>query len=129
MECYKLPQHPRAIFSWHLDVCKLSVYMVDPIIFLKTHFFNSTKWKNKLLIRNINFTGHSRACCLLLLISLKTWVIAIFWHWWSKVFPKTGMGRRGLFCENCSITDHSLRQVQFNSDALLEICGSCWLQH
>ena len=21
--CYKLPQHPRSVFSWHLDVCKL----------------------------------------------------------------------------------------------------------
>ena len=63
MKCYKLPQHPRAVFSSHLDVCKLSVYMIDPIIFLITGFFNSTKWRNKLLVQNINFTGH-KTCML-----------------------------------------------------------------
>ena len=30
--------------------------------------------------------------------------------------------RRGLYCENCRITDHSLLQVKFNTDVLLEIC-------
>ena len=28
---------------------------------------------------------------------------------------------QGLFCESCEITDHSLRKVKFNTDALLEI--------
>ena len=32
MPCYKLPQHPRSVFSWHLDVCKSSVYIIHLII-------------------------------------------------------------------------------------------------
>ena len=30
-----------------------------------------------------------RACCLLLSVFLKAWVIAQFWNWRSKGFPKT----------------------------------------
>ena len=37
--------------------------------------------------------------------------------------------RRGLLCESCGITDHSLHKVIFNNDALLEICRRCWMQH
>ena len=49
----------------------------------------STKWKNKLLIHNINLTGHRQsACCLRLLIFVDTNVIALFWHWRYQVFPK-----------------------------------------
>ena len=36
---------------------------------------------------------------------------------------------RGLFCENCGITDHSLLKVKFNTCTLLDICWRRWLQH
>ena len=49
----------------------------------------SIKWKNKLLIHNINLTGQRKsACCLELLVFLEIWVIAPFWHWRTQVFPK-----------------------------------------
>ena len=49
----------------------------------------SIKWRNKLLIHNINLTGHRKsACCLQLLVFLKIWVITPFWHWRTQVFPK-----------------------------------------
>ena len=49
----------------------------------------SIKWRNKLLIHNINLTGHRKsACCLQLLVFLEIWVIAPFWHWRTQVFPK-----------------------------------------
>ena len=49
----------------------------------------STKWRNKLLIHNINLTGHRKSVyCLRPLIFLDTNVIALFWHWRSQVFPK-----------------------------------------
>ena len=38
--CYKLPQHPRGIFPWHLDVCKWSVYVIQLMMFLITGYFN-----------------------------------------------------------------------------------------
>ena len=49
----------------------------------------SIKWRNKLLIHNINLTGHRKsACCLQLLVLLEIWVIAPFWHWRTQVFTK-----------------------------------------
>ena len=49
----------------------------------------SNKWRNKLLIHNINLTGHRKsACCLQLLVFLQIWIIALFWHWRTHVFPK-----------------------------------------
>ena len=49
----------------------------------------SIKWRNKLLIHNINLTGHRKsACCLQLLVFLKIWVIAPFWHWRTQDFSK-----------------------------------------
>ena len=49
----------------------------------------AVKWRNKLLIHNINLTGHRKsACCLQLLVFLEIWVIAPFWHWRTQVFPK-----------------------------------------
>ena len=50
----------------------------------------SIKWRNKLLIHDINLTGHRKsACCLQLLVFLEIWVLAPFWHWKSQVFPKS----------------------------------------
>ena len=49
----------------------------------------SIKWRNKLLIHNINLIGHRKsACCIQLLVFLEIWVIAPFWHWRTQVFPK-----------------------------------------
>ena len=49
----------------------------------------SIKWRNKLLIHNINLTCHRKsACCLQLFVFMETWVIAPFWHWRTQVFPK-----------------------------------------
>ena len=49
----------------------------------------SIKWRNKLLIYNINLTGHRKsACCLKLLVFLEIWVIAPFQHWRFQVFSK-----------------------------------------
>ena len=49
----------------------------------------SAKWRNKLLIHNINLTVHRKsAYCLRLLIFLETWVITPLWHWRYQVFPK-----------------------------------------
>ena len=62
----------------------------------------SAKWRNKLLIHNINLTVHRKsACCLRLLVFLETWVVAPFWHWRSQVFPK-GRCHHDLkaFCES-----------------------------
>ena len=62
----------------------------------------SAKWRNKLLIHNINLTAHrKRACCLRLLVFLETWVDALFWYWRSQVFLK-GLCHHDLkeFCES-----------------------------
>ena len=49
----------------------------------------SAKWRNKLLIQNINLTVYRKnACCLRLLVFLETCLVASFWHWRSLVFPK-----------------------------------------
>ena len=49
----------------------------------------SIKWRNKLLIHNINLTGHRKsACCLQLLVFLEIWVIAPFWYWRTRFFPR-----------------------------------------
>ena len=61
----------------------------------------SIKWRNKLLIHNINLAGHRKsACCLQLLVFLEIWVIAPFWHWRTQAFPK-GCCHHDLkaFCE------------------------------
>ena len=61
----------------------------------------SIKWRNKLLIHNINLTGHRKsACCLQLLVFLEIWVIASIWHCKAQVFPK-GCCHHDLkaFCE------------------------------
>ena len=50
----------------------------------------SIKWRKKLLIHNINLTGNRKsAYCLQLLVFLKIWVIAPFWHWRTQVFSKS----------------------------------------
>ena len=52
-------------------------------------WFISNKGRNKLLIHNINLTGHrNSACCLQLLVFLEIWIIAPFWYWRTQVFPK-----------------------------------------
>ena len=33
---FKLPQHPRSVLPWHLNVCKSSVYMIQLMMFLIT---------------------------------------------------------------------------------------------
>ena len=49
----------------------------------------STKWRNKLLVQNINLTGHTKnVCCLRPLIFLETRVITAVRHWGFKVFWK-----------------------------------------
>ena len=61
----------------------------------------SIKWRNKLLIHNINLTGHRKsACCLRLLVFLEIWVIAQCWYWRSQSFLK-GYCHHDLkaFCE------------------------------
>ena len=61
----------------------------------------SVRWRIKLLIHNINLTGHRKsACCIQLLVFLEIWVIAPFWHWRTQVFPK-GCCHHDLkaFCE------------------------------
>ena len=62
----------------------------------------SAKWRNKLLIHDINLTVHRKsACCLRPLIFLETEVITPFWHRRSQVFPK-GHCHHDLkaFCES-----------------------------
>ena len=61
----------------------------------------SIKWMNKLLIQNINLTGHRKSACYLQpLVFLEICVIAPFWHWRIQVFPK-GCWHHDLkaFCE------------------------------
>ena len=74
----------------HGSIFSLRIYMAvskPSICFWK--WFISNKWKNKLLIHNINLTGHRKsACCLQFLVFLDIWVIAPFWHWRIQVFPK-----------------------------------------
>ena len=49
----------------------------------------SAKWRNKLLIHEINLTVHRKsACCLRPLVFLETWLIATFWQWNSQAFLK-----------------------------------------
>ena len=49
----------------------------------------SIKWRNKLLIHNINLIGHRKsAYCLRLLVFMKIWIIAALWHLRSQVFHK-----------------------------------------
>ena len=49
----------------------------------------SIKWRNKLLIHNINLTGHRKSACYLqLLVFLEIWVIVPFRHWRTRAFPK-----------------------------------------
>ena len=55
---YKLPQHPTGVFSWHLDVCKSSVYMIHSMMFLITGYLNSVE--KQVLIQNINLTGRKK---------------------------------------------------------------------
>ena len=38
--CYKLPQHPRSVFPWHVDVYESSVHMIHLMMFLVTGYFN-----------------------------------------------------------------------------------------
>ena len=65
----------------YMSVSKPSKYFWKRVI--------SIRWRNKLLIHNINLTGHRKsACCLQLLVFLEIWVIAPFWHWRTQVFPK-----------------------------------------
>ena len=107
----------------HLDVCNiyissvpltvdytnfnsilcLGIYMsvIKPSICFSKRII-SAKWRNKLLIHNINLTVHRKsACCLRLLVFLETWVVAPFWHWRSKAFPN-GRCHHDLktFCES-----------------------------
>ena len=52
-------------------------------------WFILIKWRNKLLIDNINLTGHRKsACCLQVLVFLEIWVIAPYLHCRTQVFPK-----------------------------------------
>ena len=68
-------------------------------MFLKTVI--SIKWRNNLLIHNINLTGHRKSvCCLQLFVFLEIWVFVPFWHWRTQAFPK-GCCQHDLkaFCE------------------------------
>ena len=79
--------------SIYMSVSKLSMCFSKRVI--------SNKWRNKMLIHNINLTGHWKiACCLRLLVFLEIWDIAPFWQWRSQVFPK-GCCHHDLkaFCE------------------------------
>ena len=50
----------------------------------------SIKWRNKLLIHNINLTGHRKsACCLRLLVFLEIWVILSFGVGGLRIFPSS----------------------------------------
>ena len=81
--------YTKLFFTWkyilprHLHVSKWAIKM----LFSKGVI--SVKWRNKLLIHNINLTGHGKSACgLRLLVFLEIWVISPFWHWRSQVFPK-----------------------------------------
>ena len=78
----------------YLSVSKPSICFWKRII--------SAKWRNKLLIHNINLTGYRKSACYLrLLVFLETWVIAPFWHWRSQVFPKDHCHHNlKAFCES-----------------------------
>ena len=74
----------------HGSIFCLGIYMFvsNPSICFWKRFI-STKWRNKLLIHNINLTSHRKsACCLQVLVFLEIWVIAPFWNWKFQVFLK-----------------------------------------
>ena len=66
----------------HGSMLCLSIYMsvIKPSIYFSKRVI-SPEWRNKLLIQNINSTVYRKnACCLGLLVFLKTWVVVQFWH-------------------------------------------------
>ena len=66
----------------HGSILWLGIYMsvIKPSICFSKRVI-SAKWRNKLLIQNINLTVYRKnACCLGLLVFLETWVIVPFWH-------------------------------------------------
>ena len=64
------------------------IFVSNPSICFWKRFI-STRWRNKLLLHNINLTGHRKSACFLqLLVFLQIWVIAPFWNWKSQVFLK-----------------------------------------
>ena len=79
----------------------------------------SIKWRNKLLIHNINLTGHRKsACCLQLLVFLEIWVIAPFWHWRTQVFPK-GCCHHYIKAFWCKCTSEYYRKYDVNMARIL----------
>ena len=74
----------------HGSILCLGIYMsvIKPSICFSKRVI-SAKWRNKLLIHNINLTVYKKsACCLRLFVFLEIWVVTPFWHWRSQVFPK-----------------------------------------
>ena len=51
--CYKLHQHPGSVFSWYLK--HQYIWFTSWCFWFRVI---STKWRNKLLIHNINLTGN-----------------------------------------------------------------------
>lgn len=80
---YNQPQPPRSVFCWHLDVCKSSIYMIHLLLFLIKSYFN---WVEKVTYSQSQFDkAQKSACCLRLFVFLRTWIIALFWHWRNNV--------------------------------------------
>ena len=77
------------IYFLHGSIFCLGIYMslIKPSIWF-WKWVISIKWRNKLLIYNINLTGHRKSACCLRFVFLEVWVIAPFWHWRTQVFPK-----------------------------------------
>ena len=75
----------------HGNILCLGIYMsvIKPSICF-SKLVTSVKWRNKLLIQNINLTVYRKnACCLGLLVFMETRVFAPFWHCGgSWFFPK-----------------------------------------
>ena len=65
---WKLTQHPRSVFLWHLDVCKLSVYMIYLMMFRLTGYFNEVE-KQVTFSQHQFDSPHKGACCLQLWFS------------------------------------------------------------
>ena len=70
---------------FHLSIC-MSVSKSSACFWKRAI---SIKQRNKLLIHNINLTGHRKsAWCLQLLVFLEIWIIASFWLCKTQVFAK-----------------------------------------
>ena len=93
-------------FVYIKTLCKISFIVLTmawarKLLQIYKYLLINLIYYHKLLIHNINLTGHRRsAFCLQLLVFLEIWVSGSFWHWRSQVFPK-GYCHHDLktFCE------------------------------